>query len=314
MSITAMSNQADAQSRILARVRALVERGERVPAADIAALFTVADTNALARIARVPRERRFGRAAFYTDASGSDYRAETAESIDAAAQLTGGSYADVIAHMRSTGRIYVSGEGAELFDESLRARLAPRAVAADTWLAVHRAAHEAGIRSIATMTYLTAEHPEAYAAHLEAIRLLQDETGGFAAFVPLPVHNRHHEASYRATPTAHQSLRAVAIARIALDNVEHIGVAPALVGAEVAYIAMSYGADVVDTTITPASVRMLESDAQVGFDLPVLDQSAPSAAAETELVASRLIEARFVPTAVDLTMTPRMDAITREAL
>jgi hypothetical protein len=352
-----MSNQSDLQTRILSRVRALVERGERVPAADLALLWTVSDTNALAGIARIPRERRYGRSAFHTDVIRVEYRGEpadelaerigetgsvivlaptgriepqalpnaarglarigsvmiatTAERVDAAARAIGCSHRDVLTQLRTGAPLVVTGEGAELFDEELRARLAPRAVAADTWIAVHRAAHAQGIPTIATMTYLTHEQPEAYARHLETIRSLQEETGGFAAFVPVPVHNRHEEATYLATPTAQQSLRAIAIARIALDNIEHIGVAPALVGAEVAYVAMSYGADTIDTTILPGSVRLFESEAS-GFDLPVLGEDS-AAAPPRELVASRLVEAHFVPTAVDPVMKPRMDAITREA-
>lgn len=350
-----MNNQNDAQTRILSRVRALVERGDRVPEEDIAALFTVTDTNALARIARIPRERRFGHTAFHTDVMRVEYRGEpaveivahvgasasiialapvgqrvepealpavaralsraasvmiatTAERVDAAARAIGCSHADVLKQLRTGAPVYVTGEGAELFDEDLRTRLAPRAVAADIWLAVHGAAHAMGVRTIASMTYLTDEKPAAYASHLEAIRTLQDETGGFAGFVPTPVHNRHRESSYLATPTAHQSLRAVAIARIALDNIEHIGVAPALVGAEVAYVALSYGADTIDTTILPASVRLFESEETHGdLELPVLGESSSDRALTSELVASRIVEARCVPVAVDPVMMPRAE-------
>lgn len=359
-----MSKQNDAQTKILSRVRALVERGERVPAADIAALFTVTDTGALARIARIPRERRHGRTAYHTDVLRVEFRGEkpeeivehigsttsavalapvgarvhpealpaaaqavarrtdvviatTAERVETAARAIGCSHADVLRQLRSGAPVIVTGEGAEVFDEGTRSRFASRAVATGTWLAVHRAAHALGMPTMASMTYLTRERPEAFAAHLDAIRQLQDETGGFVCFVPVPVHNRHRDASYLATPTAHQSLRAAAIARIALDNVEHIAIAPALVGAEVAYVALSYGADTIDTTVLPASVRLVEREGPVGLDLPVVE-GPPTAAAPappaSELIASRIVEARFVPVAVSATMTARGRSASNEGV
>jgi aminodeoxyfutalosine synthase len=345
-----MSIQSPAQSKILSRVRALVERGERVPEADVAALFTVTDTAALARIARIPRERRFGRTAFYTDVATVGYSGQDAEAVAARIGASSASIAltplgprihperlpqaarelarrfdvvvvmdagriahvaatidiaheDVLRQVETGAPVVVGPAGAAIFDESLRASVDPHAPGAETWLGVHRAAHGIGARTIASMTYLTHEQPAAYAAHLEALRSLQDETGGFAGFVAIPVHDRSIATSYLAVPSAHQSLRALAIARIALDNVEHIAAAPALITPEVAYVAMSYGADTVDTTIAAPGA---------GLELPVLGEESAAPMLDRELVESRLVEARFVPVPLDAAYQPRVPATVSE--
>jgi aminodeoxyfutalosine synthase len=346
-----MSIQTEAHTKVLSRVRALVERGERVPGEDVASLVRVTDTNALARIARIPRERRYGRSAFFTDAHVVEYRGESADEIaagiggshvsillrpegpridperlpeaaralagrydvalatsaarvDHVARTIGIAHVDVLRQLQTGAPVVVTGDDAELFDEALRSTLAPAAPSAETWLAVHRAAHDVGARSVASMRYLTSERPEAYAAHLDAIRTLQDETGGFVSFVPLPAHDYAIEASYLAAPTAHQSLRAIAIARIALDNIEHIAAAPALVTDEVAYVALSYGADTIDTTIAPKGRS---------FELPVIGEAASMAPRfDRDVVVSRIVEARFAPVALDAAMMIRSTEIVTE--
>jgi hypothetical protein len=356
-----MSFSSEGQTRLLSRVRAAVERGERVAETDIAALFEVTDTNALAGIARIPRDRRFGRSAYHTDVVRVEYGGESAEElaarigettsqvalvpvgpairplalreaaqalartydvviltnaarVDRAARTLGVEHLHVLHQLRTGAPVVVAPDGAELFDGAIRARWAGSAVAADTWLSVHRAAHELGIPTIAAMTYLTEEAPAAYAAHLETLRTMQDATSGFTGFVAMATHNRDRDASYRAVPSAHQSLRALAIARIALDTIEHIAVAPALVTAEVAYISLSYGVDTIDTTVTSSSVGLVESSGARALELPVVDAAAASGSAsatrfERELVESRLVEARYVPVRLDAALRERTERV-----
>lgn len=351
-----MSIVTDDQTKILSRVRALVERGERVPTVDVAALFAVTDTTALARIARIPRERRHGRSAYFTDVARVEYTGQPVETIlasigetasaialepigsvdpeglaaaagtiarthevalamtpariERAARTIGITHADVLGNLLASAPTVVTADGAELFDDAFRARLAPQAITTDAWVAAHRAAHALGIRSAAAMTYLTQEAPGAYAAHLDRLRSLQDETGGFAQFVPLPVHNRHREPSYLASPSAHQSLRMIAIARIALDNFEHIGAPAALVTPEVAVIALGYGADLVDTLAHAGSVGLREGAPPESVELPVVGEAGAPRGVDGAHIASRLVEARFVPTAIGATLAPRTVRVT----
>jgi aminodeoxyfutalosine synthase len=340
--------------KIIHRVRSLVERGERISADECRGLFEVKDLIALAKLARVPQERRFGRRAFYRDAYVADYRGEhpeffiseieTAAPADTAeiivrcrwngaeglalwkerlaglaagrlpivaaisagfiarlASLEGMPTRDILVALRNAAPILVIGEEAELFDAAYRTAHAPSVISSEEWLAVHRAAHALGMKSVAAMTYSTIDHPEAYAEHLAAIRALQDETGGFIAFVPMALHNHGVAEFYLAAPTAAQTLRATAIARVFLDNIPHILASPALVTLEIALVALSYGADMIDTSITVDDVHAEEKPAGMVTSLPIVDEVISSAAlgAAPSKVRSRIEEARWTAVAVD---------------
>lgn len=334
-------------TKILSRVRALVERGERIDVDDIAELFAVSDASALAQIARIARERRFGRKAHFCDVRVSRIDAANLSSIVdgfvetespvaiapagvragiellldaierigkarditlvldapwvvAAAAAAGISIGDVIAQLHVVARVAITGVGAEIFDEDIRSRLASGSISRDDWIATHRAAHAIGIRTGAAMTYLTEHAPDAYARHLDELRTLQDETGGFAQFTSVPVHNRHADASYLSTPSAQQTLRITAITRIALDNIAHMATAPSLVTAEVSFVALNYGADTVDTMLSQSDVGLSEQSRTPtkfdGVDLPVI--SVRDQDPELDFVRSRIVEARFIPVAL----------------
>jgi len=332
--------------KLLSRVRALLERGERISKDDCRDLFAVRDLVALAKLARIPRERRFGRQSFFRalesvpfsalattdDANGPlavrcvlregeglatwverlaeiQRSARPATAFLSAGFLTrlagreGVPVGTVITALRDAGPIFVTGEEAELFDGAFRAVHSRDVISSEEWLAAHRAAHILGVGSGASMLYTVEDHPEAYAEHLVAIRDLQDGTGGFLQFVPLAVHNRDVSEFYLAAPTAAQTLRTTAIARIVLDNVPHIAVAPALITAEVAYVALSYGADSIDPTV---SVSDLHSQEGSGTSSPSLSVLGDGAAVVTPgvalgLVRDRIAEARWTPVAVDAT-------------
>ena len=308
--------QSDHQTKLINRVRARLERGERISTEDCRDLFGVRDLTSLARLARIPRERKFGRRAFfraldpvsYADASSGSavmregavglavgcasedeplqvweerFRALARSATPAVPFISAGFVArlaerestpvgKVLSTLRAASPFFLNGNEAELFDPALRSASAPRAMGAQEWLAVHRAAHILGIGSGASMVYTVEDHPEAYAAHLDAIRSLQDETGGFLQFVPMAVHNMNVREFYLSSPTASQTFRAVAIARIFLDNIAHIAVPPALVTAEIAYVALSYGADTIDPTISVGDPLFSERPATGGTELTVM--------------------------------------------
>jgi aminodeoxyfutalosine synthase len=93
--------------------------------------------------------------------------------------------ADVLKTLRDAGLDTLPGGGAEVFSQAVRATIADRKLVADEWLDVHRTAHQLGIRSNCTMLYGHVESLEDRIEHLSMLRSLQDETGGFLAYIPL---------------------------------------------------------------------------------------------------------------------------------
>jgi aminodeoxyfutalosine synthase len=143
----------------------------------------------------------------------------------------------------------IPGGGAEIFDEEIRKRICPEKSTSEQWLRVHKAAHEAGIFSNATMLY---GHVEQYAHrvdHMNRLRKLQDDTGGFNAFIPLKFRNQNNELSDLKETTLTEDMRNYAIARIFLDNFPHIKAYWPMLGKQSAQIALGFGVDDIDGTI-----------------------------------------------------------------
>jgi aminodeoxyfutalosine synthase len=190
-------------------------------------------------------------------------QAFTAVEIDHLARLAGLSVRDCLLALREAGLGSLPGGGAEVFSPRVRAALCPDKLSADGWLDVMRTAHRLGIHSNATMLYGHIETAEEAIEHLVRLRELQDETGapsthsgapqrgGFLAFIPLAFHPRHTPLEGEIPPgtTAFQDLRAIAVARLMLDNFPHIKVFWIMVGLKLAQIALSFGADDIDGTV-----------------------------------------------------------------
>jgi hypothetical protein len=100
---------------------------------------------------------------------------------------------DVLVALREAGLDTLPGGGAEVFGRAVRMTIADKKLAADDWIAVHRTAHQLGIRSNCTMLYGHVETHEDRVEHLQMLRDLQDETGGFLAYIPLAYHPDHNE-------------------------------------------------------------------------------------------------------------------------
>lgn len=223
--------------------------------------------------------------------------------IDAVATRSEVSVETVLSRLASLLPVIVDGTGAEVFEREWRARYAQGAIAPERWMTVHSAAHKLGLKSIAAMAHGTQEHPAAATAHLLKLRQMQEESGGFIAFAPMAIHNHAAAAFYLAAPTAIQSLRAATIGRLVLDNIPHVLAAPALVGLEIAAVALSYGADTLDATISTSDVLSEEFAAESGGEglLPVVEAGSIVARRQAPLdrVRARVEEARFVPTPID---------------
>ncbi len=178
-------------------------------------------------------------------------KAWTAVEIAWFAESTGRSIRDVLVDLMGVGLGSMPGGGAEIFDPEIRAQIAPRKPDAQTWLDVHRTAHGLGLRTNASMLYGHLESAGHRVDHLLRLRELQDETGGFQAFIPLAFHPEGTQLADRVPrpPTAMDDLRTVAVSRLLLDNFDHIKAYWISLGVPTAQIALCYGADDLDGTV-----------------------------------------------------------------
>ena len=141
------------------------------------------------------------------------------------------------------------GGGAEIFAERVRQKICHDKCGADRYLAIHRIAHRLGMRTNVTMLYGHIETMEERVDHMLRARALQDETGGFQAFIPLAFHPDNNQMRKLPAPTAADTLRVHAVARLMLDNIPHIKAFWIATGVEVAQTALWFGADDLDGTV-----------------------------------------------------------------
>lgn len=160
--------------------------------------------------------------------------------------------AEVLADFKEAGLGSLTGGGAEIFDAGVRDRICRGKETAEEWLEVHRTWHRMGGRSTATMLYGHVETPAQRVEHLEKLRTLQDETGGFTGFVPFafePSQTRLAELGKLRRASALEELRVIAASRLILDNFDHITAYWISTGLPLAQVALSYGADDLHGTI-----------------------------------------------------------------
>ena len=155
----------------------------------------------------------------------------------------------VLEELKAAGLGSCPGGGAEVFSRRVQEAGFRRKIGAEEWLALSRAVHRAGLRSNCTMLHGHVETAEEKVEHLDRLRRLQDETGGFQTYIPLSFHAENNEWSHLPGPTALDELREIAIGRLLLDNVPHVKAYWIMLGVEVAQIALSFGADDVDGTV-----------------------------------------------------------------
>lgn len=158
-------------------------------------------------------------------------------------------YHDGLSILKEAGMQAIPGGGAEIFDEKIRKRICPEKGSAETWLAVHREAHRIGLKSNATILYGHIEQWADRIDHLDRLRSLQDETGGFDAFIPLKYRNRHNSMSELGEVSVVEDMRMMAMARIYLDNFPHIKAYWPMFGKTTAQLSLAFGADDMDGTI-----------------------------------------------------------------
>jgi aminodeoxyfutalosine synthase len=174
----------------------------------------------------------------------------TAVEIDFVARLAKVSHREALQRTLAAGHDTMPGGGAEVFSPRVRRIIADRKVPAEVWLDVHREAHRLGMPTNATLLFGHFETPEEQVDHMRRLRELQDETGGFQAFIPLPFLPGNTEFAYLPGPTREEKLRTIAVSRLFLDNVPHIKGHWVMLGEEVTVEALSYGLDDLSGTLT----------------------------------------------------------------
>jgi aminodeoxyfutalosine synthase len=155
----------------------------------------------------------------------------------------------VLRELMAAGLDSLPGGGAEIFAERVRQKICHDKCGADRYLDIHRIAHRLGMRSNVTMLYGHIETVEERVDHMLRARALQDETGGFQAFIPLAFHPDNNQMRKLPAPSAVETLRVHAVARLVLDNIAHIKAFWIATGVEVAQTALWFGADDLDGTV-----------------------------------------------------------------
>ncbi len=182
-------------------------------------------------------------------------KALTAAEVNFLAESEGLSYDEVIDLMINSGVDSMPGGGAEIFDEEVRDFICKGKVSSDNWLDIHRKWHKRGRMSNATMLFGHIESRANRIDHIIRLRELQDETGGFNAFIPLVYQKENNFLKVSNFPTAQEILKTYAISRILLDNIPHIKAYWATSTIGLALLAQEFGADDLDGTIQKESIQ-----------------------------------------------------------
>jgi len=176
-------------------------------------------------------------------------KAFTAVELDYMIRRSGKSYSEGLKILKKSGLGSIPGGGAEIFDEKLREFICPDKTDSRTWLKIHQEAHKIGIKSNATMLYGHLENFIHRIDHMNRLRELQDQTGGFQVFIPLKYRSENNLLSHIGEVSTIEDLRNYAISRIYLDNFPHIKAYWPMIGKETASLSLSFGVDDLDGTI-----------------------------------------------------------------
>lgn len=152
-------------------------------------------------------------------------------------------------YLQEAGLQSLPGGGAEIFHEEIRKQICEDKVDAEGWLHIHRVAHQLGMHTNATMLYGHIEEYRHRIDHMERLRQLQDETGGFNTFIPLKFRNKDNEMSHIPESSIVEDMRMYAVARIYMDNFPHLKAYWPMLGRNNAQLTLSFGVNDIDGTI-----------------------------------------------------------------
>jgi aminodeoxyfutalosine synthase len=182
-------------------------------------------------------------------------KAYTMVEINQIIKLAGKPVGEVLDDLREAGLDSLPGGGAEIFSERVRQELYPKKMGAERWIELAGQIHAHGFKTNCTMLYGMIETLEERVDHLARLRALQDETGGFQTFIPLAFHPDNTPGlSHLPLPSPQERLRSIALSRLFLDNIPHIKAYWVMLGLPVAQLALGYGADDLDGTVSQEKV------------------------------------------------------------
>ena len=181
-------------------------------------------------------------------------KALTAVEIAHLARIEKRSWEDVLIALKDAGLDTMPGGGAETFSAAVREQIADRKLGGADYIEVHRTAHRLGIRTNCTMLYGHVETMEDRVEHLRMLRDLQDETGGFLAYIPLAYHPDDNELGRALgreglATSGFDDLRNLAVGRLFLDNVAHIKTHWIMVTPFLSQVALSFGVNDMEGTV-----------------------------------------------------------------
>jgi aminodeoxyfutalosine synthase len=181
-------------------------------------------------------------------------KAYTGVEVEFFARIARLSIREVLERLVEAGLGSLPGGGAEIFHPEVRDQICGAKASTETWLEVHRTAHQLGLHSNATMLYGHIEGPKHRVDHLIRLRELQDETGGFQTFIPLAFHPDNSRMDDIPKPSGLMDLKTMAISRLMLDNFPHIKAYWIMLGIKTAQVALSFGADDLDGTVVHETI------------------------------------------------------------
>ncbi|MEZ5400431.1 MAG: aminofutalosine synthase MqnE [Bryobacteraceae bacterium] len=161
---------------------------------------------------------------------------------------------EALTQLKEAGMDSLPGGGAEIFVEHVRRIICDHKIDGDEWLETARIAHDLGLHSNCTMLYGHLENEEDRVDHLVKLRALQDDTNGFVTYIPLAFHPDNTPLSHIARTTGFMDLKAIAVARLMLDNIPHIKAYWIMMTPKIAQIAQRFGADDIDGTVVEEKI------------------------------------------------------------
>jgi aminodeoxyfutalosine synthase len=186
---------------------------------------------------------------------GVNLKAFTATEIHWFEKISGLTADEILDELIEAGLESLTGGGAEIFDWEIRQHIVDHATHWEDWSRIHRIAHSKGLRTPSTMLYGHIEEPRHRVDHVLRLRELQDETGGFAVFIPLRYQhdadndprNRLQSRTTMASPA--ESLKTFAVSRLLFDNVPHVKCFWVMHGLSVAQLSLNFGVDDLDGSV-----------------------------------------------------------------
>ncbi len=182
-------------------------------------------------------------------------QAFTAVEIDYFSRILALPLKETLLRLKEAGLGSLPGGGAEIFQATVRNAICEEKISGERWLEVMESAHSIGLRSNATMLYGHIEGYKDRVDHMNSLRELQDKTGGFQAFIPLPFHPKNTKIDRRLKETTgFDDLKTLAISRIFLDNFDHIKAFWIMLGEKMAQVSLNFGVDDIDGTVVEEKI------------------------------------------------------------